>query len=236
MKYLGSKARIAKHILPIMLKKMKEKGLTNWVEPFVGGGNMIDKVPSNINRFGYDVSEHTIGALIAVRDFVDSLPDNITEDYYKKIIRTEYKDPVESWVRFVCSVGGKFDNGYARDKTQRNYASEGKRNALKQSPGLQDVLLECKDFKELQVNSSLIYCDPPYKGTTGYKTAPFDYDSFYNWCRAMAKAGNIVFVSEYNMPDDFMQVWMGEIKTNLASQRKKYTNLATEKLFLLESC
>lgn len=37
MKYMGSKNRIAKHILPIMLKEMQDKGYTTWVEPFVGG-------------------------------------------------------------------------------------------------------------------------------------------------------------------------------------------------------
>jgi DNA adenine methylase len=41
MKYMGSKNRIAKYILPIMLK---ERGQRIWVEPFVGGANMIDKV------------------------------------------------------------------------------------------------------------------------------------------------------------------------------------------------
>ena len=42
MKYMGSKARIAKYILPIILKDRKEGQC--YVEPFVGGANMIDKV------------------------------------------------------------------------------------------------------------------------------------------------------------------------------------------------
>ena len=42
MKYMGSKARIAKYILPIILKDRKPD---QWyVEPFVGGCNTIDKV------------------------------------------------------------------------------------------------------------------------------------------------------------------------------------------------
>ena len=44
MKYMGSKNRVAKEILPIMLK---ERGQRTWVEPFVGGANMIDKVDGN---------------------------------------------------------------------------------------------------------------------------------------------------------------------------------------------
>ena len=42
MQYLGSKNRMSKHILPIILKDRKPNQL--YVEPFVGGCNMIDKV------------------------------------------------------------------------------------------------------------------------------------------------------------------------------------------------
>ena len=47
MKYMGSKARHAKELLPIILKDRKEG---QWyVEPFVGGCNMIDKVTGKQN-------------------------------------------------------------------------------------------------------------------------------------------------------------------------------------------
>ena len=42
MKYMGSKTRFAKHLLPIILKD-RIKG-QYYVEPFAGGMNMIDKV------------------------------------------------------------------------------------------------------------------------------------------------------------------------------------------------
>ena len=60
MKYMGSKARIAKHILPIMLAECEKHGITTWVEPFIGGGNMIDKVPDTFERIGYDLNEYII--------------------------------------------------------------------------------------------------------------------------------------------------------------------------------
>ena len=34
MKYMGSKNRIAKHLLPIMLKEAEKHSITKWVEPF----------------------------------------------------------------------------------------------------------------------------------------------------------------------------------------------------------
>ena len=52
MKYMGSKNRIAKHILPIMLAEAEKNGITKWVEPFVCGVNMIDKVHDTFAREG----------------------------------------------------------------------------------------------------------------------------------------------------------------------------------------
>lgn len=231
---MGSKNRIAKYILPIMLKEMQDKEYTTWVEPFVGGGNMIDKVPSNYRRMGCDLNEHTIAAMLGIRDFVDQFPDTISEDYYNKL-KGSSANPIGSWIRFGCSFGGKFENGMARDlqgNPPRNFAAESKRNALKQSPKIQNVEFICCSYKDLSnVTNSLIYCDPPYQGTTGYKTGAFNHEEFFDWCRKMKAKGNSVFVSEYNAPDDFELVWQGEIKTNFSSQRKEATHKAVEKLF-----
>ena len=54
MKYMGSKNRIAKEILPIMLAYRTPE--MAWVEPFVGGANMIDKVDGI--RIGNDCNEY----------------------------------------------------------------------------------------------------------------------------------------------------------------------------------
>lgn len=242
MKYMGSKRRIAKHLLPIMLQKAKERNITTWVEPFVGGGNMIDKVPDSFTRIGYDLNPHTICAMIDVRDNPEQLPDSVTECEYKSLIGSD-PESIKSWVRFNSSFGGKFDAGYAREKpdskaaiergSARNYTSESKRNALKQSPLIQGVEFICDSYENLNFENCLIYCDPPYQDTSGYKTGDFDHDKFFDWCRNQAKK-NLVFVSEYNAPNDFKEVWRGEIKTNFASTRAKATHNAIEKLFIVE--
>ena len=79
MKYLGSKNRIAKHILPIMLDAANKAGITTWIEPFCGGCNSLAKVPNTFKRIGYDLNPHTIAAMTAIRDIPDLLPDNVTE-------------------------------------------------------------------------------------------------------------------------------------------------------------
>ena len=234
MTYMGSKRRIAKYILPIMLKEANEKGITTWVEPFVGGANLIDKVPNTFKRIGIDYNPHTIEALIAIRDLVDKLPNEVTVEYYNSLKGTE-PNPIPSLIRFGASFGGKFENGYARSFTNkgipRNYWDEAKRNAQKQSPLLQGVKFINGSYDEYSdFENCLIYCDPPYEDTTSYKTGYFDHPKFWNWCRKMGEK-NLVFVSEYKAPDDFICVWEGEVKTNFASQRKEATHKAVEKLF-----
>ena len=230
MKYMGSKSRIEKHILPIMLQDAHENNIQTWVEPFVGGGNIIDKVPSSMRRIGCDLNPHTIAAMIAVRDFPVDLPEFVSKDEYLNLKGTD-PSPITSWIRFVCSFGAKFENGYVSNKNGRDYAGEGKRNAIKQSKLIQDVEFLCIDYSQLDVKDCLIYCDPPYQGTTGYKTGAFDHEKFFDWCRKMKDKGNLVYVSEYAAPEDFTCVWQGEIKTSFASQRVKATHTALEKLF-----
>ena len=236
MKYMGSKRRIAKHLLPIMVGVAQERGVTKWLEPFVGGGNMIDKVPPSFERIGYDLNEHAIMAMIDIRDRAADLPDSVTEQEYNDMKGLPAAS-VTSWVRFGASFGGKFEDGFARGKNNsgesRNYTRETKRSALKQQPLLQGVQFTHGCYQDLDVANALIYCDPPYANTAGYKTGDFNHDEFFDWCRAQAAKGNVVFVSEYNAPDDFVCLWQGEIKTNFASSRTAATHNAVERLFMV---
>ena len=218
-----------------MIAEADRLGVTTWVEPFVGGANMIDKIPNRFMRIGCDANAHTIAALTAIRDMVHLLPDVLTEEAYRSLRGTP-ADPLSSWLRFVAAFGGMFESGYAREKgsDSSTFVGYGKRNALKQSPLLQGVSLrharyeDCSSFK-----NCLIYCDPPYAGTAGYVTGSFDSEKFFKWCREMAK-NNTVFVSEYSAPADFVCVWEGEVKTSFASTRKKATHVAVERLYFVD--
>jgi len=72
--------------------------------------------------------------------------------------------------------------------------------------GLQNAQFTCEDFKDLDYENCLIYCDPPYKGTTPYYKkilGEFPYDDFIEWVKSQSKK-NTVLVSEYkhNVPED----------------------------------
>ena len=233
MKYMGSKNRIAKHILPIMLADRKEGQY--WVEPFVGGANMIDKVDGN--RIGSDINKYLIQALTDIRDNVDLLPKNnieFTEDDYKTLRGRDHR--FEGYCGFACSYSGKWLGGWCRgnssDGTPRDYVNEAYKNAVKQSPNIQGVEFKCCSYQELDIPSnSIIYCDPPYAGTTKYKD-DFDHDKFWDWCRRKAELGSTIYVSEYNAPDDFECIWEKEIVSSLTKDTG--AKKGVEKLFTYE--
>lgn len=229
MKYMGSKARHAKEILRVIEPYRKPDQA--WVEPFVGGANMIDKVEAPL-RIGGDFNEYVIALFQALQEGWEP-PKALTEDeyqYYSKFRDTENKAMV-SYVGFPCSYGAKWFGGYCRSKDgNRDYVGEAYRNVTKQLPLIRDVIFLHGSYDELPIpDDSLIYCDPPYEGTTKYRD-DFNHGKFWQWCRDMSDAGHTVFISEYNAPADFVAIWEKTVNSSLTKNTggKK----ATEKLFV----
>ena len=239
MKYVGSKNRLAKELVPIIQLHITDD-TKGYLEPFVGGANMIDKIECD-NKFGCDIHEELIELLKYVQDTNNILPKTITEEEYNKVRLN--KDKYEKWyvgfVGFCATFGAKYFGGYARgfkeDKiTPRDIPAESIRNIEKQRKNLQNIKFKCCSYDEINKNIKdfVIYCDPPYKGTLKY-TTDFDYDKFYKWCKEMSK-NNIVLISEYWMPEEFECIWEKKttvrIDSNKKSKDKKMER--TEKLFI----
>jgi DNA adenine methylase len=231
MKYMGSKNRIAKDILPLMLKDRK-KG-QYWVEPFVGGANMIDKVTGK--RLGSDVNKYLIACLESIAS--GWIPDDKwSESLYNDIKnnKDEYIASMTGYAGFALSYGGKWFGGWCRDSAgKRNYVLEAHKNAVKQQPKLKGIEFASCSYDELDIPSnSIIYCDPPYQATTKYKD-DFDHDKFWAWCEQKVKDGHTVFVSEYNAPGNWKCIWEKEIVSSLTQDTG--SKKAVERLFTLEN-
>ena len=44
MKYMGSKAKVARYIVPIIQEQIERSDYETYLEPFCGGCNVIDKI------------------------------------------------------------------------------------------------------------------------------------------------------------------------------------------------
>lgn len=233
MKYVGSKHRHAKHILPIILKDRKPN---DWyVEPFVGSCGTMDKVTGP--RIGNDNNYYLIEMWKALQNGWKP-PEQVSLEEYKHIRDNKnlYFPELIGFVGFGCSFGGKWWGGYARGKDnngkERDYCGESRRNVLKQVPLIKDIIFTCKDYRELTYpTNSIIYLDPPYANTTKYSTTDFDYVEFWEIVRDLSKH-HTVFVSEYIAPNDFECVWSKEVNNtlNLDTGEKK----GIEKLFKMK--
>lgn len=245
MKYMGSKARFTKDILPIILK---DREPWQWyVEPFAGGMNAICEVDGN--RIANDIHYYLIEMW---RELVRGwVPGKVTKDEYLKVKAepSEYPAYYVGWVGFNCSYSGKWFGGYAGEyydkgpnyefngerTVLRHYQTEAVRNVLKQVPKMQGVVFQNKPYYGLELPAnSIVYCDPPYEGTTKYKVDGFDHSLFWDWVRNISKQGHTVFVSEYNAPADFECVWQREAKSSLSANGKSGGNkISVERLFKL---
>ena len=228
---MGSKNRIAKEILPIMLK---ERGQRTWVEPFVGGANVIDKVQGN--RIGNDNQEYVIALYKALQNGYIP-PKEVTSDFFFEVENNKDKYPKElvGYLGTQLTFGCEWWGSFRRDNTgKRNYGVEAYNNVMKQQPNLIGIEFVCGDYRDLEIPSnSLIYCDPPYRGVRKYVgNVKFDSDVFWEVCRNWSKQGHIVFVSEYEAPTDFECVWSKEISASANNSIKTGQGLkAVEKLF-----
>jgi DNA adenine methylase len=226
---MGSKNRIAKFLLPIILEK-KELA-KNYIEPFVGGCNMIDKV-SGIRRVVNDSNSYLISMWKALQE--DWIPPEIVSKelyYFIKSNQNMLLDRSVGFVGFNCSFGSKWFGGYASNADGRNYALVAKNHLKKQITKLKDVVFTNTDYKNLIFESpSIIYCDPPYKETVKYKDG-FDHDAFWKWVREKS-VDNFVYVSEYSAPNDFECLIEIPLKTTLNKNKKENR---IERLFKLKT-
>lgn len=233
---MGSKSRIAKDIVPIIQKCIDDNKIDTYIEPFVGGSNMIERIKCNTKN-GYDSNKYLIEFWKELQGGWNPLDNiNMTRELYNDIKnnKDKYFPCVVALAGLCATYNAKWFGGYAgivktKIGTERNYYNEAVRNVLNQVPKIKDVHYEYLDYKNVDVKSlsnCMIYLDPPYEGTTKYKD-DFDYIYFWDWVRELSK-DNYVLISEYNAPKDFECILSKELTTTLDKNNR---SKSIEKLF-----
>ena len=220
MKYIGIKAEYAAEIVPILQDIIERYDVEQYVEPFVGGFNIIDKIECDY-RLGSDIDPLICNLVEACRErpqLLDTLKAPTKEEYCD--VR-DNPDKYAPWYRAAVILLARYNP---------RHFEEAKTNFKRQLPSLRNILIGCCDYRDLRFpihKTVLIYCDPPRAGFVEYGKE-FDTAAFWEWCRRQSKAGHIVIVSEYTAPDDFVCIWERDTKTHL-NNRQKYDR--KERLF-----
>ena len=231
MKYIGSKRRLKKFILPILQETIESNGVSYYIEPFGGGANVIDDIRCE-HRLYYDNHPELVALMKHVQQTTEDLPLTISKEEYYSVRQSpqDYPEWYVGLVGFCASFGAGWWNGFAHPchdsknpKKIRDYSNESIRNLIKQAPKLKDIEFACADFRDIEIpDNAVVYCDPPYKGTRKYKgVSDFPYDEYYDWCRENGKRAKF-FMSEAYMPDDFSIVWEKEVRQQLDKSNRKY--------------
>lgn len=238
MHYLGGKSRIASKIAAVMLAKTTSRRV--YVEPFTGGGAVAAVMtPWFYEARLSDAMPDLIMLWKAVQDgWVP--PTRITAAQY-----AELKDAPSSVIRgytgFAASFGGKWFGGYtppargfsSGKSVRRNRVAAASRSMTRKAERIgKRATFTCADYRDLIIpDDAVVYCDPPYDGTTAYKGLPaFRSDEFWAWAEKLSGRCD-VFVSEYKAPPGWKPVWHGRPQASLAKDDQ--TGHADEYLFRL---
>lgn len=99
---------------------------------------------------------------------------------------------------------------------------------LEQLERLERFTIYSKSYDKIDIKpNSVIYCDPPYKGTADYLTH-FDHRKFLDWV-ATIKAP--VYISEYEIKDERFKLVYEVEKKGLFAHRKATRSIKVERLY-----
>lgn len=175
----------------------------------------------------YELSNIASALIDSIRHMMQErlsyVPDSL-KSYYL----TAYDAGVMDFLEVLREV---LSEVHTKTGTTRNYYDEARRNILKQAAvkEFNEIEFVQSDYRELSFANSVIYCDPPYAGTTQYSDS-FNHSEFWDTMRKWSE-NNIVLISEETAPSDFKVIWQGDVKR---TQDNASRSTATEKLLIYE--
>lgn len=230
MQYMGGKARIARRLVAAILADTPARDV--WYEPFVGGGNVMEHAAPHFRRsVGSDVHPD----LIMLWEHVTAggmIPPFISREEY-----AELRKASPSWLRglagFGASFGGKWFGGYGVSPRDGELIRQSVRAVNRQAAVFtaHDVRFRCWEFGRITPpDGAVVYCDPPYAGTTKYSTAEFDYGFFYKTLQKWSET-RYVYLSEYAVPEDVNATIIWSRDKHMPLDKASNSRLATENLY-----
>ena len=195
MHYFGGKFKISKDLASVLNPITKGKP---FVDLFCGACNVVEKITTASSRTANDNNPYLIALLKAIQDGWEP-PTYVTREQYNYVMSHLYENPALSgFVGIGCSFSGGWHSGYAHNNRNHNYAMGARNTLFKQKPKLGGVTFTSCDYNKASIPvGAVVYCDPPYKGTTNkYYDRKFDYDKFIEWVEANKDKYDI-YISEY---------------------------------------
>lgn len=196
MRYQGGKTVAGRKIASFLNEQTKSR---TYVEPFLGGANVMCRIVAE-HRIGSDINSDLIEMWRSVQNGWRP-PEKISRVRYEEL-RNAPSSPERTYAGFALSFGAKWFGGYSADgdPKKNDFNKYGSSAIKRQAEGLKDVALISSSYEDLIIeDGAVIYCDPPYVGTTQYQGQPFDHEKFWRWALDLACRCE-VYVSEQQVP------------------------------------
>lgn len=221
---MGGKSKIANRLARVI------GGGGVLYEPFIGGGAMTAALAPHFDHV-YASDNHL--DLILMWDDLKmgwEPPRAVSQQEYENL-RHAPSSALRGFVGYGCSWGGKWFGGYAKTEG-RNYADESSRALLRDIEKMGNVAFGDLDYRRIRpIPGSVVYADPPYKGTTDYRGLDFDSSVFWAVMRSWVdECSATVYVSEYQAPRGWDEVWSVERTRDMRSDLKTAERV-TERLY-----
>jgi len=215
--YHGGKQRLGLAIARAIAEEVRvqsaARGLAirGYCEPFCGMMGVFRHVPrilglSGLRYVGGDANPAVVAMWEAAMDGW-SPPSQCTKKEYEACRRLPEASALRGYIGHQFSFGGQFFKGFScmYGKPERQPRAAARVRLIADVLKGARVKLSAGSYEQFsRLRGYVIYCDPPYGGTTHYVDAP-DPHRFWKWCRRMAD-DNIVLVSGYTAPPDFRRV------------------------------
>jgi DNA adenine methylase len=214
MRYMGGKQKTAKDIASVLNRHPMD---SIFLEPFMGSCWVTCEVQIR-NRVAGDLHKELVALYQALQDGWEpphSLSRSEFEDIRRNRTSGKYPRHLVAFAGFGCAYAGSYWRSYAGEV----YALWTRNSLLRKKPKLRDVVFYHGDYRDLNPSGCVIYCDPPYQGVSyGFRitgrrgNGSFDSNEFWAVVRKWGEK-NIVYVSEYEAPQDFKLIWEREVRT-----------------------
>lgn len=216
MQYFGGKFRIAPKIVPFI----RSMATDSYFEPFCGALHVGSKIKAD-RRYFSDLNEDLIVMYKGLQDGWIPPSSVSEEEYHAAKAIPVGTSPLRAFVGFGCSFSGKSWGGYARDDGHRKYAEGAANSLIRLIPVIKDAIFTYQSYEAVESlleESSVVYMDPPYQGTTEYGGLPkLDHGSFWDFVRKIGRKC-YVLVSEYQAPADMETLLEIETKTEIRTK------------------
>ena len=214
----GGKQRIGKQLSEVIVKKsidISEKDkfeIKGYCEPFCGMLGVYQHIPEFFNNpdLVYKAGDINKSVIMMWQD--NKLPSS-TITTQEEFMKLKYDGETSAHKGFVGHFYGYSGQYFQPFKNRESTTLKNTITKIEQiKKKVHNVSFSSGSYTQYStLKNYVIYCDPPYQVQSNYydenrKRLSFDHDKFWDWCRFMS-IDNIVFVSEYNLPEDFEKIY-----------------------------